>query len=259
MTGTPGHALALQNVSKTFRDGTVALAGVNLQVAQGSFCVILGPSGSGKSTLLRCVNGLERPTIGRVLVGGEVVEPRSLRRLRGKIGTIHQHFGLVARDTVANNVIVGALPQVATLQALFGIFPERHKRRVCELLEAVGLEPRHLTRRVADLSGGQQQRVGIARAFMLEPGLILADEPIASLDPKISSDILTLIRDQARQRGASVVCSLHQLDLACAFADRIVALKGGRIVFDGPPGDMKAAIVADIYAGGPFVAPELAA
>ena len=160
---------------------------------------------------------------------------------------VHQSFGLVSRGSVAQNVIAGALPAVSTLQALAGVFPACYRRRACALIAEVGLEEHHLARRVSTLSGGQQQRVGIARAFMLDPDIVLADEPVASLDPHLGADILELIARQAKARNATVLCSLHQLDLAVRFADRIVALNSGRIAFDGQPSALNASFVQAIY------------
>jgi phosphonate transport system ATP-binding protein len=227
--------LVFDAVEKRYSNGIAALAGVSFAVPRGQSCVILGPSGAGKSTLLRCVNGLATPTAGRVTVDGEPVTPANLPRLRPRIGMIHQSFSLVTRATVAENVIAGALPGVSMLRALFGVFPASYQRKACSLIERVGLDEEHLTRRVSTLSGGQQQRVGIARAFMLDPEIVLADEPVASLDPYISIDILDLIAREARDRSATVLCSLHQIDLALRFADRILVLRSGRIVYDGPP------------------------
>lgn len=242
----------VEDVHVRYPDGCVALAGVSFRVPKGQFCVILGPSGSGKSTLLRTVNGLVTPTTGQIAVGGVTVERKTLPLLRPTIGMIHQHFGLVDRLSAATNIISGALPAISLARAALGLFPERHRRKTCELMAAVGLGPEHLRRRVRDMSGGQQQRVGIARAFMLDPSVILADEPVASLDPKISAEVLRLLRDQAKSRGATVLCSLHQIDLARAFADRIIALGGGRVVFDGPPDQLSTSHLARIYGAAPL-------
>jgi len=243
--------LAFEGLQKRYPDGTIALAGVSFVVPKRQFCVILGPSGAGKSTLLRCVNGLASPSAGRVLVDGTPVGPKSLPRLRPTIGMIHQGFNLTPRASVADNVIAGALPAVPTWRAMAGLFPRSFQRKACDLVADVGLSEVHLRRRVSELSGGQQQRVGIARAFMLDPGVVLADEPVASLDPKISVDILGLLAREARALGATVLCSLHQLDLALQFADRIVALKAGRLVFDGPPAALTPQAAGEIYAGAP--------
>lgn len=227
--------LCFESVALRHADGTRALGGVSLEVPAGQFCVVLGASGAGKSTLLRTVNGLARPTQGTVRVEGMAIGPRTLSRIRPRIGMIHQQFNLVARSTVAENVLCGALPAMPLWRALPGLFTEAARHKACALVEAVGLAEEHLLRRVSELSGGQQQRVGIARAFMLDPPLVLADEPVASLDPQTSHDVLSLLRRQARERGATVLCSLHQLELAREFADRIVALRRGVVVFDGAP------------------------
>ncbi|PTQ08865.1 phosphonate ABC transporter [Sphingomonas oleivorans] len=253
-------AIRFDAIHKRYPDGAVALDGLSLTVPRGQFCVILGPSGAGKSTLLRMVNGLAIPSAGYIEVEGERIGPRTLPRLRRRIGMIHQQFNLVPRASVAANVIAGALPAVSMLRALTGLFPAELRARACALIADVGLEETHLRRRADALSGGQQQRVGIARAFMLDPAIILADEPVASLDPRTSRDILTLIAREARSRGSTVLCSLHQIDLARAFADRIVALSAGRIIFDGPPEALDRAAIANIYGEigepGPVAIPE---
>lgn len=228
-------------------DGTCALDGITLAIPAGQFCVILGHSGAGKSTLLRTINGLIPTSGGRVIVGGRTVERQSLAFLRRRIGMIHQHFGLTARASVAMNVISGAAPDMPLWRALAGVYTTAHQEKACALLAAVGMEEAHLARRAEQLSGGQQQRVGIARAFMMDPSVILADEPVASLDPRISRDVLELIRAQAQAQGATVLCSLHQVDLARTFADRIVGLQNGRVVFDGPPAMFDAHDAARIY------------
>jgi phosphonate transport system ATP-binding protein len=176
-------------VSKVWPDGTRALDDVSFTVPAGQFCVLLGHSGAGKSTLLRCVNGLETPTGGRVAVAGQAVGPATLQGLRRQIAMVHQHFGLVPRASGAANVMAGAVASLPLWRVLTGVYPTVLEDRVCELLKAVGLEEAHLLRRAERLSGGQQQRLGLARAFMLDPAIILADEPVASLDPAISRDV----------------------------------------------------------------------
>lgn len=235
-------------LSKIWPDGTRALDGISLTVPAGQFCVLLGHSGAGKSTLLRCVNGLETPTGGTVHVDGRQVDRRSLPALRRRIAMVHQHFGLVPRASAASNVMAGAIPALPLWRILTGLYPEALRRKACALLESVGLEEAHLARRAEQLSGGQQQRLGLARAFMLDPAIILADEPVASLDPAISREVLELLRVHARERGATVLCSLHQLDLARAFADRIIALHRGQVIFDGAPDALRERDLAIIYA-----------
>ena len=241
--------IEFQSLGKTWPDGTRALSDVSLRVPRGQFCVVLGPSGAGKSTLLRAVNGLMRPTEGRIVIDGIEFDADTERELRQRVAMIHQHFNLTLRMSVAGNVLAGLLPVVSTGRALLGWFTPGHRRKACALLERVGLDPRHLQRRAGELSGGQQQRVGIARAFMLDPEVVLADEPVASLDPKISRDILTLVREAARERNATVLCSLHQVDLAREFGDRIVGMRDGRVVFDGAPAEFTDERVHQLYAG----------
>jgi phosphonate transport system ATP-binding protein len=216
-------------------------------VLRGQFCVVLGPSGAGKSTLLRTINGLVRTTRGRIDVAGTEVTPRSLPTLRPRMAMIHQQFNLVTRATVAANVLAGASPAVPTWRVLLRWYPKRYREKACELLADVGLEPKHLQRRVSALSGGQQQRVGIARAFMLDPIVMLADEPVASLDPRISRETLELLKRESRLRHTTVLCSLHQIDLAREFGDRIVALRQGAVAFDGPPGAFTDSVVERVY------------
>jgi phosphonate transport system ATP-binding protein len=240
--------IRFEQLSKTWPDGTKALDGVNLTIPSGEFCVLLGHSGAGKSTLLRCVNGMETPSKGSVRVDGQVVDRKSLPMLRRRIAMVHQHFGLVPRASGAANVMAGAVSALPLWRVLTGLYPDALKRKACALLAAVGLEEAHLSRRAEQLSGGQQQRLGLARAFMLDPAIILADEPVASLDPAISREALDLLRRQARERGATVLCSLHQLDLARDFADRIVALHRGKVIFDGKSADLRERDLAVIYA-----------
>ncbi|GAB7542660.1 phosphonate ABC transporter ATP-binding protein [Cupriavidus sp. 8B] len=242
--------LGYESVGMRYADGTAALKSVSMLVQRGQFCVLLGSSGAGKSTLLRMANGLVVPTQGTVRVDGVQLDARTLHAVRPRIGMVHQQFNLVARATVAMNVLCGALPVLPAWRALLARFPADVRARACELIEQVGLAPEHLHRRVSDLSGGQQQRVGIARAFMLNPPLLLADEPVASLDPRISREILSLLRTQARERGTTVLCSLHQVDLAREYADRIVALRGGEVMFDGPATAFDDTIAHSLYEAG---------
>ncbi len=239
--------IRFNSLSKVWPDGTQAVSNVSLVIPRGQFCVVLGPSGAGKSTLLRAVNGLMKPTEGSVSIDGVQLTTSSERALRQRVAMIHQHFNLTNRMSVAGNVLSGLLPVVSTARALLGWFRTEHRAKACELLKGVGLSPAHLQRRAGDLSGGQQQRVGIARAFMLDPEVVLADEPVASLDPKISRDILTLVRDAARERRTTVLCSLHQIDLAREFGDRIVGMRDGQVVFDGTPAEFTDERVRALY------------
>jgi len=239
--------LSFRAVAKAFRGGVRALEGVSFDLRPGEFCVLLGRSGAGKSTLLRTVNGLTDLTSGEVIFDGEQVTPRRFHAVRRRVSMIHQQFSLVPRSSVAVNVLSGALAAQPWWRSAANWYPPDLRARAWSLIERVGLGEEQVFRRVQDLSGGQQQRVGIARAFMLEPDLILADEPVASLDPKVSRDVLGLLRAAARERGAAVLCSLHQLGLAQEFADRIVALHGGRVVFAGRPIELSPDVVGRIY------------
>ena len=241
--------IEFKEISKQWPDGTMALSEVSVSIPKGQFCVILGPSGAGKSTLLRAVNGLMQPTNGRIVIDGTALTPATARYLRQRVAMIHQHFNLTLRMSVAGNVLAGLLPVVSTGRAILGWFTPEHRAKACSLLARVGLTPKHVQRRAGELSGGQQQRVGVARAFMLDPEVVLADEPVASLDPKISREILGLIRDAARERNATVLCSLHQVDLAREFGDRIVGMRDGKIVFDGTPAEFTDARVEALYRG----------
>jgi len=239
--------LRFNEVSKRFQDGSVALERVSLEIPRGQFCVILGPSGAGKSTLLRLVNGLVLPTEGVVEFDGICVRPHTMGRIRPRIGMVHQQFHLVPRLSVLKNVLTGTLPILSTLRALLGLFPMQAQRRACRLLAEVGLGEEHLYRRASQLSGGEQQRVAIARAFMLEPQLVLADEPVASLDPQTSRTVLKLLRSASAQHGATVLCSLHQTDLALEFAERVIGIQQGRVIFDAKPDELDASMLESIY------------
>ncbi len=241
--------LRFDSVYKRFPDGTEAIRNISLQVPRGQFCVVLGPSGAGKSTLLRMLNGLSKPSEGSVYLGGELICDQSVQRLRKKVATVHQQFNLTPRMSVALNVLSGALPQVPHWRAGLGLFPASLREKACQLLDEVGLTPEHVSRRVSELSGGQQQRVGIARAFMMDPAVLLADEPVASLDPRISRGILELLHRQSRNHNTTVLCSLHQPDLAREFGDRIIAVNQGRLVFDGKPEQLTDKVCEELYHG----------
>ena len=244
--GVRAH-LSFAHLVKQFPDGVRALDDVSFEVPRGQFCVVLGRSGSGKTTLLRTLNGLTTLDAGTAAVDGVVLSAASLRAVRRKVAMVHQQFNLVERASVAANVLSGAIAETPGWRVHLGWYPTNLRDRACAVLERVGLDEMHLSRRAAALSGGQQQRVGIARAILLSPDVILADEPVASLDPAISREILALLRDVARESGATVLCSLHQTDLARDFADRIVGMRAGRVVFDGKPTEFDSAAEAALY------------
>ncbi|MEO0821144.1 MAG: phosphonate ABC transporter ATP-binding protein [Pseudomonadota bacterium] len=241
--------LSFQQITHVFPDGTRATRDITLEVPKGQFCVLLGPSGAGKSTLLNTVNGLVMPTEGRVVLDGEPVTLSNLSAVRGRIGMIHQQLHLVPRLSVLHNVLTGLLPVTPTWKALLKLFPVAHQRLACRLLEEVELEEKQIYRRASELSGGQQQRVAIARAFINDPDVVLADEPVASLDPTVSRHVLRLLRAASRQRETTVLCSLHQVEFAIEFADRIVALRAGEVVFDDQPSALTGAKLTEIYGG----------
>jgi len=227
-----------------------ALRGVDLSVAAGEMCVVLGPSGAGKSTLLRCVNRLAEPTSGEIIVGGRTAprNRRELRDLRQHIGMIFQDHNLVPRLSVLKNVLTGRLASMPSLAAVLQLFPTADVEIAMAALERVALADRAMDR--ADrLSGGQQQRVGIARALAQQPQVILADEPVASLDPKTARVVLNDLRRAAHELGIAVLCNLHQVDYALEFADRIVGIGAGQAVFEGAPSQLDDAALARIYPG----------
>lgn len=227
-----------------------ALRGVDLSVAAGEMCVILGPSGAGKSTLLRCINRLVAPSSGEIRVAGQPAPSTraQLRALRRSVGMIFQDHNLVPRLSVLKNVLTGRLSSMPAVPALLQWFPRRDVDVALAALDRVGLADRARDR--ADrLSGGQQQRVGIARALAQEPRAILADEPVASLDPKTARVVLDDLRRAAHDLGIAVLCNLHQVDYGLEFADRIVGIEGGRVVFEGPPSALGADALARVYPG----------
>lgn len=246
MTATP--AIQLTEITKKFGDNT-ALNSVSLNVEAGEIVVLLGLSGSGKSTLLRHINGLETPTAGSVGVLGSPVSStrgRALRTLRSRIGFVFQQFELVGPRTVLENVLSGALSTLRGPRLGLLSYPKALRVRAMDLLEEVGLEERAF-QRADTLSGGQQQRVAIARALMQNPDILLADEPVASLDPESSKQVMNLIREIAVRRGLTVVCSLHQVEIALAWADRIVGLRHGEVVLDTVAAGLAESTVMDIY------------
>jgi len=239
--------LQYQQVSRVFDDGTRAIDGIDLRIGKGEFCVLLGPSGAGKSTLMGMVNGMVTPSHGKVLFDSEAITRRNLKHMQRRVGMVHQQLHLVPRLSVLHNVLAGTLPDVALWRGLLKQFVDPLQRRACRLLEEVELEEKHLHRRASALSGGQQQRVAIARAFMLDPDVVLADEPVASLDPNVSRQVLALLKQASHRHAATVLCSLHQVDYALEFADRIVGLRQGRMVFDGKPGALDDTTLRAIY------------
>jgi len=241
--------LRIEHLSKTYPDGTQALLDVSLEVPAGQFVSVIGLSGAGKSTFLRCINRLIEPTSGRVWLGDVEVtaaDPTQLRLIRRRIGMIFQHFNLVRRSSVMTNVLSGRLGYTATLPSLLHRFAPQDYADARANLERVGLLEKE-KQRADTLSGGQQQRVGIARALMQKPELILADEPVASLDPATAHTVLDLLEQMNKRDGMTVLCNLHFLSLARRYADRVIGLKAGRLVFDGSPDEIDDARFREIY------------
>ncbi|MBF0816318.1 phosphonate ABC transporter ATP-binding protein [Microbacterium paludicola] len=243
-------AVQITDLGKTYPGATgPALTGVSLSVAPGEIVVLLGLSGSGKSTLLRHINGLETPSTGSVVSLGHDVaslKGRALRELRGRVGFIFQQFELVGPLTVLENVLTGALSTLGGPRVGLFMYPKSLREKALGHLDRVGLLERAY-QRADTLSGGQQQRVAIARALMQDPDILLADEPVASLDPESSSQVMALIREIAAERGLTVVCSLHQVDLALSWGDRIVGLRAGEVVLDMTTENLTREQVMEIY------------
>jgi len=239
--------LHFNSVTRVFDDGTKAVDNVSLNIEAGEFCVLLGPSGAGKSTLMNMVNGVVEPSSGSVRLGDLQLNKKNLTKIQRRIGMIHQQLHLIPRLSVLHNVLAGLLPDAGFFRSLIKSFSTDTQRRAFQLLDEVGLEEKHLCRRASALSGGQQQRVAIARAFISSPEVVLADEPVASLDPAMSRSVLESLKTAAKHHGATVICTLHQLEYALEFADRIVALRAGEIFFDGSPRDMNESIQSQLY------------
>jgi phosphonate transport system ATP-binding protein len=241
--------LKIENLTKVYDDGTVALRDVSFDVQEGEFLVVLGLSGAGKSTLLRCINRLVEPTEGKILLGDvdiTAAKGEDLRKIRRRIGMIFQAFNLVERSTVMTNVLSGRLGYTSTLRSVLGRFSQADRQMARRNLDRVGIS--ELARKRADeLSGGQRQRVGIARALMQEPELMLADEPVASLDPVLAHSILKYLEQLNKEDGITVICSLHYMDLVRRYASRVVGLKDGRVVFQGVADEITDERFKEIY------------
>ena len=242
--------ISIRNLRKSYGSNHV-LHGIDMDVKAGEFVVMLGLSGAGKSTLLRCMNGLNQPDSGQLQVGGiDLMRRHSRRELARHVAMVFQHHNLVPRLSVRKNVLTGRLGQVGTLASVLQLFKQSDIALADACLQRVGLAHK-ADERTEALSGGQMQRVGIARALAQQPQVILADEPVASLDPKTARSVLQYLRDATRELGIAVVCNLHQVDYAREFGDRIVGLSQGRMVFDGVPAMLDEAALNAIYSGEP--------
>ena len=241
--------LELKKLGKKYRTGDRALKEVDLTVPAGQVLALIGPSGAGKSTLIRCINRLVEPTSGDVLLKGESLthlRSSGLRRVRRRIGMIFQEYALVERLSVMENVLSGRLGYVGFWASYFRRFPQSDIDTAFSLLDRVGLEPM-ADKRADELSGGQRQRVGIARALIQKPELLLVDEPTASLDPKTSRQIMRLITELCTERKLAAIINIHDVALAQMFAQRIVGLQAGSIVYDGDPEGLTSDVLTQIY------------
>ena len=238
--------LEIRNLRKTFESGTKALKGVDLRVNKGEFLSVLGPSGSGKTTLLRSINGLENIDSGEIFFDSEKINKIYLPEVQKKTGMIFQEFNLVNNLSAINNVLTGLLNSSSKFLSMFYLFSKEQKLEALKALETVGLLNKAYNR-ADELSGGQRQRVGIARAIIKKPKLLLADEPVASLDPKAANLIMSLLKKINKDFKITIVCNLHQLELAAQYSDRIVGLLDGTIIFDKLASNIHKANVSQIY------------
>lgn len=243
--------LNIRGLTKAYKPGVPVLKGIDLDFDERGLTAIIGSSGTGKSTLIRIINRLVNPTEGSILFKGvelSRIEGRQLREVRRRIGMVFQEYNLVERLSVMENLLTGRLGYVSALDAWRRKFPEEDVMHAYELLDIIGLSD-FAHQRADSLSGGQRQRVGIARALMQRPEILLADEPTSSLDPKTSVEIMELLKSQGVTNGIPVVVNIHDVELARRFADRIVGMTGGRVVFDGPPAQLTDDHLKMIYGG----------
>lgn len=241
--------IEFNNVDVTYPNGFQAMKGMTVSIADGELVVIVGLSGAGKSTFLRAINGFVPITAGSVTVNGIEVrgaDSKTLRELRSQVGMIYQTFNLVNRTTVINNVLMGRLSKVGFGRAMFGLWPPDDKEVALTALERVELVEKAYVR-ASNLSGGQQQRVGIARALAQEPNVLLADEPVASLDPVTSHTVMRDLRRINRDLGITTIINLHFLDLARSYGKRLIGLRSGELVYDGDIADVSEETFREIY------------
>jgi len=233
--------LEIRHLTKVYDDGTVALQDVSFQVPDGEFLAVIGLSGSGKSTLLRCINRLIDPTEGEIIWNGTDVaklKGQDLRKIRRQIGMVFQQFNLVKRSSVLTNVMAGRLGYASPWRSIVGGFSSKDRERAQQALERMGIS-NQARKRADELSGGQQQRVGIARALMQDPKMILADEPVASLDPVLAHSILQHLEQLNREDKITVLCSLHYLDLVQRYGTKVIGLRAGKLVYQGTREDIR--------------------
>ena len=243
--------IVFDHVSKTYPNGYQALKDINLTIEQGEFVAIIGLSGAGKSTLIRTINRMHDITDGTLTVDGvNVMELKGarLRQFRRNIGMIFQSFNLVTRTTVIKNVLTSRVPELPFWRALLGAYPKKDKLEALEALDKVGILDKAFVR-ADQLSGGQQQRVALARTLAQNPKIILADEPVASLDPVTAKQVMDDFRRINREMNISVLINIHQVDLALQYADRVIGITAGEVVYDGPASEVNEAVLAEVYGG----------
>lgn len=249
--------LSVKNLVKTYPNGVTALRGISIDVKKGEFLVVIGLSGSGKSTFLRCLNRLHDATSGEIkFYDNEQVtditqlkSPTEIRNLRKRIGMIFQHFNLIPRHTVLSNVLMGTLSTLSTFKSILGFFSKEQKNEAFKYLNLVGIQDKAYIR-ADQLSGGQQQRVAIARALTQSPKILLADEPVASLDPATCHVVMDYLKKINQELGITVICNLHFLSLVRQYATRVIALKGGEVVYEGDPKNINEQWFEKIYGTG---------
>ena len=243
--------IEFKNVYKTYPNGFTALKGINLQIEQGEFVAIIGLSGAGKSTILRCINRMHDITKGELTVDGvdvDALKGKTLRRYRRKVGMIFQSFNLVSRSTAIKNVLTADVPDMNFFRVLFGIFTKEQKMRALESLDKVGILDKAYTR-CDQLSGGQQQRVALARTLNQNPKIILADEPVASLDPITAKQVMEDFVRINKEYNISILLNIHHVDLALKYCDRVIGVRAGEIVFDGPASTITQKQIDAVYNG----------
>ena len=243
--------IVFDHVSKTYPNGYQALKDINLTIEQGEYVAIIGLSGAGKSTLIRTINRMHDITDGTLTVDGvNVMELKGarLRQFRRNIGMIFQSFNLVTRTTVIKNVLTSRVPELPFWRALLGAYPKKDKLEALEALDKVGILDKAFVR-ADQLSGGQQQRVALARTLAQNPKIILADEPVASLDPVTAKQVMDDFRRINREMNISVLINIHHVDLALQYADRVIGIKAGEVVYDGPASEVNEAVLAEVYGG----------
>ncbi len=241
--------ITFEKVSLVYPNGTQGLKDINIQINEGEFVVIVGLSGAGKSTFIRSINRLVTPTSGKLMVNGDNIlsfKGKELRHFRKKIGMIFQSYNLVKRSTVMKNVIAGRLGYTDTWKSIFHLFSEKDRQLAYENLKRVNIESK-LYSRADELSGGQQQRVSIARVLTQQPTLLLADEPVASLDPPTSHQVMKYLKQINKEDNITTIVNLHFIDMAMEYADRIIGMRDGEIVYDGPASSVSEKTFEEIY------------